>query len=141
MNSPLCRACCRNFCATLFSALERFGGADDELNRQADAARQRRRLERGDAEAGDLPISCCIIGCNSLVVRARWSHGFSTMPPIFWPGTSSWNTCSVSGSWRRLDRPAAVQQALLQRGIRRGDRRRMMTPWSSCGASSVFALL
>ncbi len=35
-------------------ALERLGGADDELHRQADAARQRRRLERDDAHAGDL---------------------------------------------------------------------------------------
>ena len=34
--------------------LERLGGDDDELNRQADAAGQRRRLKRGDAHAGDL---------------------------------------------------------------------------------------
>ena len=35
-------------------ALERLGGDEDELDRQAETARQRRRLERGDAHAGDL---------------------------------------------------------------------------------------
>ena len=45
-----------------------------------------------------MPAICCwISGCSAAVVRVRWSHGFSTMPAMFWPGMSSWNTWSVSG--------------------------------------------
>ena len=96
---PLCCASLQKVLRHVVQLLERLGRADDELHRQADAARQRRRLE------GDDPLrrrssfsSCCTIGCSIVGgVALRWSHGFSTMPAMDWPGTSSWKTCSVSG--------------------------------------------
>ena len=82
----------------LVELIEGLRRVDDELHRQAVAAGQRRRLEGDDLRAGDAGLtSCCMIGWSWLEVLARSSHGFSTMPAIDWPGTSSWKTWSVSG--------------------------------------------
>ena len=51
---PLLQRLLQELLRDVVQALERVGGDDDELDRQAEAAGQRRRLERGDAHAGDL---------------------------------------------------------------------------------------
>ena len=123
---PLCSACCRNCCAISFKRVERLGRDDDELHRQADTARQRRRLKRGDPHAGDLVrVPAAEPAADRWWSWSRWSHGLNTMPAIDWPGTSSWKTCSVSGCAAKIsiDLPR-IKLALLQRRIRRRDRLR-----------------
>ena len=51
---PLLQRLLQELLRDVVEALERIGGGDDELHRQADAAGQRRRLERRDPHAGDL---------------------------------------------------------------------------------------
>ena len=145
-NMPLAWALCSTACATR-SGSERLRRLDDELQRQALRARQRRKLERRDARAGD---------ADSISAAA--------------PAAAASASCAAL--FPRLEQHAA--DALVERG-RAGDlehlvifgqrlgdrrtpasRRRLIccdvalggpwicdstTPWSSCGASSDFDVM
>jgi hypothetical protein len=80
--------------------LERLGGGDDELHRQARGARQRRELEGHHLGAGDAVPAWLQVGWISCALRVRWSQGLSSTPamPALVLGTPvSWNICSYSG--------------------------------------------
>ena len=108
-----------------YKPLERLGGADDELNRQADRARQRRRLEGDDADAGDLAQFLL----HHRLQRVRRSlalvPGFQHHAGDRLPGHVDLE--HVLG-FRMLDEDfvdlARIKLALLQRRVRRRDRLR-----------------
>ena len=128
----------------LVQRTEGAGRVDDELDRQTDGAGQRRRLEGHDLRArrpSGRP-RCWIIGWIWFDVSLRWSHGFSTMPAIDWPGTSSWKTWSVSGWLEKMSKTCleySRRWSIVELGAEVASV--MMTPWSSCGASSLLVVV
>ena len=98
MNRPLARASCRNFCATSF---RRSNGSVVLMTNWIG----RPWLPGSGGGWNATTCAPAIFGHVLLhdrlqhvpCVRVRWSHGFSTMPAMVWPGTSSWKTWSVSG--------------------------------------------
>ncbi len=128
----------------LVQRTESAGRVDDELDRQADGAGQRRRLERHDLRARDLLRDLVLdasAGAGS-TSSFRWSHGFSTMPAIDWPGTSSWKTWSVSGWLLKMSKTCLEyirRWSIVELGAEVASV--MMMPWSSCGASSLLVVV
>ena len=123
MNMPLCQRLLQKLLRDVVQALERLGGDDDELHRQAEAARQRRRLERGDPHAGDLAELLLdhrlqrIGGLRALVPGLEHHAGDRLAGHV--------ELEHVLGFRMRgedLVDLARIELALLQRGVRRRDR-------------------
>ena len=97
MNRPLALASCRKACATSFS-----GPKSPVVLMMNWIGRPTEPGSGGGwnattcAPATFWATSLWTMGWSTFAVALRWSHGFSTMPAIDWPGTSSWKTWSVS---------------------------------------------
>ena len=99
MKRPLANAFPTSWFGELGEPLGLRRRGDDEVDREAAAARQRRRHERDDADARDLrelPTPPRPGAAASLFFRSL--QGFVTMPPKPPVGDVIWKMLSVSGN-------------------------------------------